>query len=335
MEQPDMNRRKNSSGARYMLTTAELGKLFGLPAGEIEKSLDGDVLVHLPGGSTGVPPVSVRKFFESGGFKYKFTKLAHVNLKGGIGKTTTAITTATRAAQFGFKTCILDMDSQGSASMAFNKLPDENDLIFRDVWQNPSKMVMDAVKEIEDGLWILPSSLENSLLDLSLSNPASQKNAVKNVCETLRESGFDLVIIDCPPSLNAAVISSICAADVVIIPVCSDAFSMRGLEITMEEIGSICEAFNMEQPRIRVLYTKYDRRMQISRDTMDVLSKKYKKFLAPVTIRTSSHFSKALSQKETVFASHRKSIARDDYDRYTRYLLGVQYTEDGSVNHDG
>ncbi len=304
-----------------MLTTLELSKLTESKPGEVKNSLNQDQLVKMRGNKFGVPSSLVKKYLESKGVEYSFRVIAFANMKGGVGKTTSAVSIATRAVQYGFKTCILDMDSQGSASFIFNMMPCDDDLIFSDIWQNPEDMIMGAIKKIEENLYLLPSSLDNGLLDLSLINPASQKNAVNDVCTTLKDNGFDLVIIDCPPSLGTAVISSVCAADVIAIPVCSDAFSIKGLQLVLSETQSICSTFNLDMPEIEVLYTKFDKREVLSEEAFKNLGSQYGEYLFSSPIRTSTEFSKALEKNETIFASSRKSNGREDYDQYVKYLL--------------
>ncbi len=299
----------------------DLSKLTEKPTREIKKCFRQEQLIPLPGNKLGVPSSQVREYLSGNGIDYSFRVIVFANMKGGVGKTTSAVSIATRAVQYGFKTCILDMDSQGSASFSFNMMPSDDDPIFCDIWQNPEDMVMGALKEIDEGLYLLPSSLDNGLLDLNLINPASQKNAVANVCQTLKTNNFDLVIVDCPPSLGTAVISSVCAADILIIPVCSDAFSIKGLELVLSETQSICSTFNLDMPKIEILYTKFDRRTGLSKEVFHDLSYQYENFLFSKPIRTSTDFSKALGKNETIFASSKKSNGKEDYDYFVKHLL--------------
>ncbi|MDM8551313.1 ParA family protein [Desulfobacterales bacterium HSG2] len=314
--------RQLTTDSQHILTANELISLTGhQKAGDILKSFDKKDLLKMPGGKWGIPAQTVKAYFSERGVDYSFKVVAHINLKGGTGKTTSTISAAVRAMQYGFRTCILDMDPQGNASLAFDRIPEEDDPIFCDVWQNPAEMIMGSLRAIEENLHILPSSLENSLLDVQLMNPALQKHAVRGVCDELKKKGFDLVIIDCPPSLGTAVISTICAADVVVIPLCSDIFSMKGAKLTLSEISSICEAFHLEPPVTDILYTKFDKRVKTSVNALHQISSEYQEFLIPVPIRTSAEFSKAIEKKKTVFALKGKSSAKEDYDKYVRYLL--------------
>lgn len=310
-----------NSRPKYFLTTLDLSRLTTTTKSEVTHRLELEQLIALPGNKLGVPSSLVREYLSDRGVDYSFKVIVFANMKGGVGKTTSAVSIATRAVQYGFKTCILDMDSQGSASFSFDMMPGDDDHIFSDIWQNPENMVMNALKEVDTNLYLLPSSLDNGLLDLNLINPASQKNAVANVCQTLKNNGFNLIIVDCPPSLGTAVISSVCAADIITIPVCSDAFSIKGLQLVLSETQSICSTFNLDMPKIEILYTKFDRRTGLSEEVFRKLSGQYQEFLFSRPIRTSTEFAKALGNKETIFASSRKSNGKEDYDHFVRHLL--------------
>lgn len=288
---------------------------------EVLSFIDKDELIPLPGGKWGLTPDAVKKYLSAKGVQYKPRVTAFINLKGGTGKTTSAISVATRAMQYGYKTCILDMDAQANSTLALDVVPDEEDPIFCDVWQNPESMVMGSIRLITDGLYILPSSLENSLLDVNLINPGSQKNAVLGVCEVIRRNGFDLITIDCPPSLGTAVISAICAADIIVIPTCCDEFSLKGLDFTLNEIKSICETFSLKTPGIHILLTQFDKRLNISTHARERISSKYPEYSVPFPIRTSSLYSKMLEKHKTVFGLTGKHRAKTDYDRYVKFLL--------------
>ncbi len=252
-----------------------------------------------------------------------FRVVAHMNLRGGVGKTTASITLATRAAQYGLRTCLLDLDPQGSASLAFDAVPADGDPIFLDVWADPGRTLPGALVSIQDGLALLPSNLENALLDASLARPTQQKDAVAGVCARLRDLGYDLVVIDCPPALGTAVISTICAADRIVIPCGSDPFSLKGVELTLQEARAIRETFALGDPDVSILYSRYDRREKMADASLEELRGRYNGAVLPTLIRTSTDYAKALGRRETVFASSRPSRAREDYDAYTRRILDL------------
>jgi chromosome partitioning protein len=299
---------------------------YTLSAGEMCRLLDRDPAAiawpsSRPVRTDRLSPNAVRELLRAGGVTVPFRVVAVMNLKGGVGKTTSAITIASRAVQYGLRTCVLDLDAQASATLALGCEPAEGDLIFRDVWAAPVQTVPKALHEVQEFFSLVPSALENSVLDVELVRPASQKAAVAGVCDVLGSLGFDLVVVDCPPSLGAASISAACAADTVLVPAGNDAFSLRGIELTMEEIAAIRTTFGREPVEIRLLCTMADGRETLSTRYPEEIARRYGDRLLPGVVRRSTEFSKALERRETVFAARGASGPKADYDRATRALL--------------
>lgn len=307
-----------ASQQAYSMHMDDLAKSLNLKRSFIKKHFEFEP-------SDGTPMVvnsgSLRDFLVRKGIPVEPKVISFINMRGGIGKTTATVSVGTRASQYGFKTAILDLDSQASATLAMDRVAEDDDPVFFDLWQKPDTMIPGSLRPISNRLSILPSSLENGLLDSSMVSPISQKKGVKNVTDVIQSMGFDLIVVDAPPSMGAAVISAICASDEIVIPVGSDPFSIKGLEMTMAEIESICETFQIPLPNIHILYSRYDRREKISETTLEYLRKRYPDHLSDVLIRTSTEFSKAFSDRETVFARRKTSSARVDYDLLTQELL--------------
>lgn len=298
----------------------DLSDVLGVERKQLEEKIPYDEEAEQAGA---LDPAAVRRFFRERGTSYHERTISFINLRGGVGKTTGAVSLATRASQYGFTACLVDLDSQASATMNLDRIPAEDEPVFYDIWQHPEEMVMGSISRINDRLYILPSSLENGMLDSAMVNPKSQKKGVSEVVGELQRNGMELTVIDAPPSLGAAVISSICASDEIVIPVGSDPFSIKGLEITLQEIEAICDTFRTEVPEMHILYTHHDRRVNMSKSTLEHLRENYSDRLVNRPIRTSTEFSKALDERRSVFGVRRKSTAREDYDFFTRYLLQI------------
>lgn len=279
-------------------------------------------------------PSQVRQGLAGLGFAYHPQVLAFINLKGGVGKTTSSVSLASRAVQLGFRTCLVDMDSQASASLALGVEAGEDSPVFHDVWPKPAEMVAGSLVRIQEHLHLLPSSLENGLLDSGLTQPAALKTAAAGVCRELLGQGFDLVVLDCPPSLGPAVVTAVCAAQTIVIPLGCDAFSLRGMRLTLKEVRSIRDTFGLPQPRVRLLLTGVDRRIKLWEKAWQELKRDHGELLLPVMIRTSSEFTRVLGLRRTVFAAGAKGTARQDYDRFTRLILGLDGPPNPEARHD-
>ena len=267
-----------------------------------------------------IAPSVVREKLEAHGHLAQRDVIAFINLKGGTGKTTSSVTCARRACDFGLKTCLLDLDAQASATfmLAQNRL--ETTHPFIEFWDKP-KEVSSALINIDEQLSLLPSSLDNSLLDLQLSRPVSQKNAVKECCDELFQMGNDLIFVDCPPSLGAGVISTICASNKLIIPTTADSFALRGIDLTISATEAISEAFGRKPPEIFILLTHFDRRIKMSESVLADLKQRYGDRVIPQPIRTSSYFAQAQEQNRTVFDFPKAKKPQLDYDYAVRTML--------------
>jgi chromosome partitioning protein len=317
---------KPEKAAKTMLTLQELGTLTGLSQEQLVKSVGRETLARMPGGRLGVPPVTARQLLTKRGYKFAPRTVAFVNLKGGVGKTTCAVTTAARSTQYGFKTCVVDLDPQASATLAFDRVPSADAPLFCDVWAAPDDLTEHALVPVLPNLALLPSALENGLLETALSDPQAQLIAVRGVCKALVQQGFDLVLVDCPPTLGTATISAVCAADVVVIPLGCDPYSLNALELTTQEIQAICRNYKMDEPQVLILVSRFDRREKAAREIFETLVDEHPEHLVREPIRVSTEFNKALATRQTIFANNRSSPVKLEYDHFVRRLLNINFT---------
>ncbi len=303
-----------------MLKLNELAAVTGRPIEDLQADLSlGSVSREVL--REQIPPEVVRQQLQRHNLIGSNIIAAFINLKGGTGKTTSAVTFAQRSCHYGRRVCVVDIDPQASASfmLASQDLGEAASLI--DIWDKPDEATTHLI-EINKELRLLPSSLDNSLLDLQLSKPGHQKNALRSCCSELL-SNNDLIVVDCPPSLGAGVISTICAADLLVIPTTADRFALRGIELTISETTAIAETFGLEPPKILILLTHYDRRIRMSKEVFSDLQKRYGDRVIGRPIRTSSNFAKALDARKTVFEISSAKKAQNDYDYMTRILLNL------------
>ncbi|OGV74307.1 MAG: hypothetical protein A2269_01940 [Lentisphaerae bacterium RIFOXYA12_FULL_60_10] len=308
----------------YEIRVQDLSRVLGCTPAELNTRLLAPLETSLGFQNRHLSPAVVRQVLEASGVSYAFRTIAFINLKGGVGKTTSSLAVASRAVQLGFRTCILDLDAQASATVALGGTAGDDDSpVFQTLWQTPER-IGDVLKTVHPFLSYLPSSLENSLLDVSLMNPTAQKNAVSAVTRAMARLGFDLVIIDCPPSLGGAVISTVCAADTIVIPVACDAFSRRGLALTLEEASAIRSTFGLPAPEIRILPTMLDRRSSLTAPVLQQLQAEHGERLLPGGIGTSTLFSRILEKRQTLFSKGiPRTSAHRDYDETVKALLRV------------
>ena len=134
-----MNNMEQSLQYKYVLTCEELADLCGTTENEIKEHFNQSEILSIRGGKTIIPPIVVKNFLKKNGFDYSCHVLAIINMRGGIGKTTTSINTATRAKQYGFKTCIIDIDHRDLQLWPLTRLPKQMILFFTTSGRNLTK----------------------------------------------------------------------------------------------------------------------------------------------------------------------------------------------------
>ena len=189
--------------------------------------------------------------------------IAIANQKGGVAKTTSTYNLATAKAIEGKKVLMIDLDAQGSLTIAAGFEPGEDKLEgFSTVdLFNTKKDPADAVFEVksvplDEKLYIIPS-------DPNLANTENYVNSldekvyfIKDACDVLEQYGFDYIFLDCPPNLGIIVTNALVAANEVIIPVKTDYLSYRGVELITDSVEKVKSNKRMN-PEIEILGIKF------------------------------------------------------------------------------
>lgn len=243
-------------------------------------------------------------------------------LKGGVAKTTTAMNIGLGAVQYGARVLFIDMDQQANLTFALGV--DIDDAEEKPVWLDiveKKATIQEAVVKLTDKIDLIPSNLNNSVLDRVLLN--SNRNwsqAVKNPLETIRKN-YDLILIDTAPALSATNTAVTVASDMVILPVNPDRFSYMGLEKHLEELREIKKDFDLDLTE-KILFTRFDGREKVSHELLQKCMDSFEDLLMKSYIRTSTEVKNTIGTGKTIY--HSKSNAREDYDLVTREVLEMK-----------
>jgi chromosome partitioning protein len=196
------------------------------------------------------------------------TVLALCNQKGGVGKTTTTINLGAALAEFGRRVLLVDFDPQGALSVGLGVNPMELDQTIYNTLMERTVTADDILlKTNVAGMDLLPSNIDLSAAEVQLVNEVAREQTLKRILEPMLED-YDVVLIDCQPSLGLLTINALTAADGVIVPLECEYFSLRGVALLIQTIDKVRERLNPQLELEGILATMYDRRTLHGREVL-------------------------------------------------------------------
>ena len=196
------------------------------------------------------------------------------NQKGGVGKTVTAVNLGIGLAREGKKVLLVDMDAQGSltASLGYQR-PDqmENTLatilgrIISDEPVSPGEGILHQAEAVD----LLPANIELSGLEVTLVNTMSRETILRDYLNSVRDQ-YDVILLDCCPSLGMLTINALAAADQVLIPMQAHYLSIKGLEQLIRTISNVKRKINSGLEIAGILITMADLRTTYSREIIEL-----------------------------------------------------------------
>lgn len=199
---------------------------------------------------------------------------AVANQKGGVGKTTTAVSVGGLLAQKGAKTLLVDTDPHGSLTSYFRYSPDDLEASVYTLFEDRSVDPLSLVKPTQfENLHILPASMALATLDRQLGAQSGMGLVIQRALKKLGEE-YDYALIDCPPMLGVLMVNALAACDHLIIPVQTEFLAIKGLERMLRTLNMIMRSRGLTLP-YTIVPTLFDRRTRASTDTLRLLRKQY------------------------------------------------------------
>lgn len=232
--------------------------------------------------------------------------IAVTNQKGGVGKTTTAISLAAVLADKGHKTLLIDIDPQGNASTSFG-------LDKREIEQGVMEVLTGEIApeavchfQEESGVWLLPANDSLSGADALLRDYA-QKHALLKAHLTTWASRFEWILIDCPPTLNLLTVNALVAADYVLVPMQCEYFALEGVSSLLDTIGRLRQTVNPTLQIAGFVRTMYNQQSRLSREVSQTLLNHFKELVFETTIPRNVRLAEAPSHGLSIVQYERKS----------------------------
>jgi len=194
--------------------------------------------------------------------------IALCNQKGGVGKTTSTINLAASLAHYGRRVLCVDFDPQGALSaglgIATHDIPTIYDLLL-----DPKRDAHEVIVPTRvDGLDVLPANIDLSAAEVHLVNEVAREMILSRVLRGVAKE-YDVILIDCQPSLGLLTVNALTAAHGVIIPLECEFFALRGVALLVETIDKVRDRLNPSITLDGVLATMYDPRTLHSREVLE------------------------------------------------------------------
>jgi chromosome partitioning protein len=199
--------------------------------------------------------------------------LAVANQKGGVAKTTTSAALAAAWADRGRKVLAVDLDPQAALTFSLGFEPDDLEPTIHDVLAGRTS-VADTIVTAEEGFDLAPANIDLAGAEAYLLGRTAREYALKEALDDVVDR-YEIVVLDCPPSLGILTINALTAADQVLIPVQAETLSQRGVGQLLATIEDIRRLTNPSLRVIGLLPTMFDGRTRHARDTLSTMAEQY------------------------------------------------------------
>jgi len=246
--------------------------------------------------------------------------LSFTNQKGGVGKTTSAVNVSLSLAVSEIKTLLIDLDPQSNATTGIAELfEDSNGSVYDIILQGEG--AKEAITTTSfPFLDIITSTNDLVGAEIELVNVMAREFQLKKALDRIKEE-YDLIIIDCPPSLGLLTINALTASDALVIPIQCEYYALEGLGQLLNTVRLVQRHLNKYLDIIGILMTMYDGRLNLSKQVVKEVNSFFKDKLFNTYIQRNVRLSEAPSFGKPALLYDANSIGAQNYMNLTEEIL--------------
>jgi chromosome partitioning protein len=249
------------------------------------------------------------------------TVISMCNQKGGVGKTTTTINLGAALVESGRKVLLVDFDPQGSMTVGLGFNAHDLEQSIYHVLMDRELGLKDIILETSvDGLDLAPSNIDLSAAEMRLVTEVGREQALARVLHPVLKD-YDVILIDCQPSLGLLTVNALTASDGVIIPLECEYFALRGVALLKETIEKVRDRTNVRLQIIGLVGTMYDGRTLHDREVLQTLVEGWGDLVFHTVIRRTIKFSDATVAGEPITEFATNSPGATSYRQLAREVL--------------
>jgi chromosome partitioning protein len=190
--------------------------------------------------------------------------IAVANQKGGVGKSTTAVSLGAALAELGHKVLVVDLDPQGNASTGLGIRHDARRVTVYDVLAAEAPIDGAIVETPIENLFAIPSTIDLAGAEIELVSQFSRELRLRKAIEPLKQSEFTYILLDCPPSLGLLTVNALGAAEELIVPIQCEYYALEGLGQLLRNVRLVQQNVNSRLRLTGIVMTMYDPRTKLS-----------------------------------------------------------------------
>jgi len=254
-----------------------------------------------------------------------------LNQKGGVAKTTSAVNIGAGLAALGKKVLLIDLDPQANLTISIGLNLEEPRKTIYDLLKGDANL-KDTI-ETQGNIEIIPSTLDLAGADTELAGAVGRELLLKK--HLSKVTGYDFILIDCPPSLGLLTLNALTACKEVFIPVAAEYLALQGMRKLLETIDLVKSELNTELKTSGIIITRYDERTNLSKNVADSIRKRYGHLLFKTIIRENIRLKEAPSYGKNIFEHAKVSPGAEDYKNLCDEIIDKSFKTHAVVMDNG
>ena len=240
------------------------------------------------------------------------------NQKGGVGKSTTAVSLGAALADIGYRVLVIDLDPQGNASTGMGIRHEARDITVYDVVVADAAIQAAIVPTPVDRLHAVPATIDLAGAEIELVSQFSREARLKKAIEPIAEGVYDFILLDCPPSLGLLTINALTAAEELIVPIQCEYYALEGLGQLLRNVSLVQQNINSDLRLSGIVMTMFDPRTKLSEQVVQEVQRYFGDLVYHVIIPRTVRLSEAPGFGQPITVYDPRSKGAESYRELAR-----------------
>jgi len=244
--------------------------------------------------------------------------VAIANQKGGVGKSTTAVSLGAALADLGYRILVVDLDPQGNASTGMGIRHEARGVTVYDVVLSEAPVESAIVPTSVKHLDAVPSTIDLAGAEIELVSQFSRETRLKKALDPVGEGRYDFIFLDCPPSLGLLTINALTAAEELIVPIQCEYYALEGLGQLLRNVNLVQQNINPELRLTGIVMTMFDPRTKLSEQVVEEVRRFFGEVVYDVVIPRTVRLSEAPGFGQPITVYDPRSKGAESYRQLAR-----------------